>query len=372
VNVTREQVIAYRVAAQQLDRSATSVTSLAVLDIGVQDSAVHSGLLAFDARVPEPPTATRVGPGKPIALTWSLRGAPHLHRRRDLDALAGAMWPLSEQDAAGRLNETGPSVARAGIGALDQWLAALDAMRTVVAKPTGKGAASTAVTRRVPKPMRRWCRACQAEHISDSAMRTVALAAGLELEPDTNPPVLLPRPKAKRVTGPDLRALRRLVLAYLTLLGPATPADVAGYFEVRTADLKDQAWPDGDLAEVTVDGKKAWLPAQHADSLAAAPRPELVRLLGPFDPFLQARDRGVIVPDKATHKTLWPVLGRPGVLFVDGEVVGAWRPKASGAKLTLTVEAFAPLPPRVWTAVDSEAQRVAALRGASNVSVTRA
>jgi hypothetical protein len=181
--------------------------------------------------------------------------------------------------------------------------------------------------------------------------------------------VLLPRPAAKPVAGPDVRALRRLVGAYLTLLGPATPADAAGYFEVRTADL-EPAWPD-DLVEVSVDGRTAWLPADRADDLESAPAPELVRLLGPFDPYLQARDRALIVPDKTAYKTLWPVLGRPGVLFVDAEVVGVWRPKAAGKKLTLTVEAFAPLPPATWTSIEAEGERVAAVRGASDVIVVR-
>ena len=370
MKVSREQVLAYRVAAQQLDRTARSAGALAVLDIGVQDSAIHPARLAFDARLAKTPSDAGIGPGKPIALAWSLRGAPHLHRRRDLDTLTAALWPLSEADAAGRLNETGPSVKRAGIAALDQFSIARDAMRAVVTRPTAKGAASTAVTKRIPKSMRRNCRVCKAEHISDSAMRTTALAAGVELEPGTAPPVLVPRPGTKSVDAPDLKALRRLLRAYLTLLGPATPADAAGYFEVRTADAM-QAWPD-DLAELTVDGKSVWLPVDCVDDLTSAPPPDLVRLLGPFDPYLQARDRSLLVPDKAIHKSLWPVLGRPGVLLVDGEVAGVWRPKASGGKLTLIVDAFAPLDPPAWRAVDAEAERVAAVRGARDVSVTRA
>ncbi len=65
------------------------------------------------------------------------------------------------------------------------------------------------------------------------------------------------------------------------------------------------------------------------------------------------------------HKTLWPILGRPGVLFVDGEVVGAWRPKSAKARLQLAVEPFAPLPPAIRREVEDEAARVGAVRNAA-------
>ncbi|MDT4970993.1 MAG: hypothetical protein QOG22_1136, partial [Pseudonocardiales bacterium] len=183
------------------------------------------------------------------------------------------------------------------------------------------------------------------------------------------PPVLHRRTGSKVAKQVDVRALKRLITAYLTLLGPATQGDVAGYLDARRADIAD-VWPDG-LEEVSVDGRAAWLPAGQLDEFEAAPPPELVRLLGAFDPYLQARDRALIVPDKALYKVLWPVLGRPGALFVDGEVAGTWRPKSSGKKLTLKVEAFAPLPPSTWTQIEAEAERVAAVRGAADVAVSR-
>jgi hypothetical protein len=370
LRVTRNQVLGYRIMAQQLDRSALRVEDVAVLDIGVQDSGPDAARLAFDARLAESPPADLFGPGHPLALVWSLRGAPHVHRRTDLDALAAALYPLSEADATGRLNETGPSVARAGIAALEQYDTAVREMRAVVRAPTTKGAASTAVTQRIPRVMWRDCRPCKAQHISDSAMRPAALAAGLELQPGTSPPVLQPRPKARVPRRADPAALRRLIVAYLTVLGPATEADVAGYLDARRADVVE-VWPDG-LVEVDVDGARGVLPEAQLDALRTAPAPDLVRLLGGFDPWLQARDRELIVPDGSVHKALWPVLGRPGVLFVDGEVLGTWRTRSSGRKLTVAVAAFAPLPPAVWRQVEAEAQRVAAVRGATAVVVSRA
>jgi hypothetical protein len=367
--VTREQVIAYRVAAQGLHRQDTRVEDLAVLDLGIQDSTPEAARLAFDVRLSEPPADDGIGPGEPLALVWSLRGAPHVHRRADLDPLAGALYPLSEADAAGRLNETAPSVARAGIPAMEQYVIAVREMRAIVTAPTAKGAASGAVTKRIPEVMWRNCRACKAHHISDSAMRPAALAAGLELQPGTSPPVLRPRPGARVPKTVDVPALQRLIVAYLALLGPATEGDVAGYLDARRADIVG-VWPGG-LVPVDVEGRAAWLPAERLDALLAAPAPEAVRLLAPFDPYLQARDRDLIVPDAAAQKTLWPVLGRPGVLLVDGEVAGVWRPRVAGRRLTLAVEAFVPLPPSVWAAIGAEAERMAVVRRMRDVTVSR-
>lgn len=365
--VDRKQVIAYRVAAQGLHRRARSAASLDVLAIGVQDAAGEQARLAFDARLASTPPEDLYGPGRPLALVWSLRGAPHVHKRSQLNALAGALYPLSEADAAGRLNETGPSVARAGIAAVEQLELAVQALQDVVTKPTAKGAASTAVTRLLPAPMRHPCRACKTSHISDSAMRLGSLFAGLELEPGTSPPVLQPRRGAKRPAKPGSAALRRLINDYLTLLGPATVADAAGYLEARRADV-EKFWPQ-DLAEVSVDGRAAFLPREQVKLLQNPPEPGVVRLLGAFDPYLQARDRDLVVPDKSVHKTLWPVLGRPGVVLADGEVAGTWRPRASDKKLTVQVEAFAALPAPVRDEVEAEAQRVGAVRGYDKVAI---
>ncbi|MBE7189127.1 crosslink repair DNA glycosylase YcaQ family protein, partial [Jatrophihabitans endophyticus] len=306
LTVDRAQVLAYRVAAQGLHRDASGVGELAVLDLGVQEAMGQPAGYAFAARLPADvdlaPGAMAIGPGNELAFGWTLRGAPHVHRRADLDRLAAALWPMSEADAAGRLNETGPSVARAGIPALEQFGLAVDAMHAVVRSSIAKGAASTAVTAALPDVMARDCRPCRARHVSDSAMRSTALAAGVEIEPGTNPPVLVHRPRARRPKRTDGAALAGLAESYLRLLGPARPADVAGYLECRRADLVEQGWPDG-LDEVSVDGRTCWLPSSAIDALRDPREPDVVRLLGPFDPYLQARDRDLLVPDSTMHKT---------------------------------------------------------------------
>jgi hypothetical protein len=55
------------------------------------------------------------------------------------------------------------------------------------------------------------------------------------------------------------------------------------------------------------------------------------------------------VEDSGRAKALWPVLGRPGAVLVDGEIVGTWRPRKSGAKFTVAVE--------LWTAETAKRRR---------------
>lgn len=116
------------------------------------------------------------------------------------------------------------------------------------------------------------------------------------------------------------------------------------------------------MVPVEVDGKQLDLLAEDADALGSAPPSErLVRLLGPFDLFLQGRDRELVVPDEAARKDLWRTLGRPGGLLAGHEVIGTWRPRSSGRRLKLAVS--------LWSGgshpvgLDEQAERLAAFRG---------
>ena len=88
-----------------------------------------------------------------------------------------------------------------------------------------------------------------------------------------------------------------------------------------------------------------------------------MRLLGPYDLYLQGRDRDLIVPDTTRHKGLWPTLGRPGRGAGRRRVVGTWRPRAKGRTLALELDEWAPWSRRTRAAVDVEHARLAEFRG---------
>jgi hypothetical protein len=354
--MTRAQVLGLRVRAQGLDRAPGTAgpAEAAVLDIGVQDTGPDGGLWALAIR------GLDVGAlsGDDLAMLWSIRGAPHLYRRADLPAVASAVAPFSDADAGKRIFDAAKPLKAAGIGNL----AALDtvaaAMRTVVRQPTVKGEVSTQVTRLLDEPYLRFCRACDAIHPYEMTFRLAAVRAGLELEAGTSPPVLRRIPgglKPAAEVPPRLDVIR----ACLRLLGPATPKHVAGYLDAPVTEVRAR-WP-ADAVEVRVGDETRWLLAGDARP-AAGDRVRVTRLLGPFDLFLQARDRALLVAEPARARTLWPVLGRPGAVLVDGEIVGVWRPRSSGGKLRLAVELWAAAPAARRRAIEEQAQRLAAFR----------
>jgi len=368
VQVDRKQVLAYRAEAQGLGRTTRSASKLAVLDIGFQDTPSGSAAIGLAARLTEAPSNEDLIADESFALAWTIRGAPHLHRRSDLRRLVRALWPLSEDDARARLAAFGSDMKKAGRSALEAHAEAAKAMRAVVKKPMTKGEISGAATKVAPDYVSLWCRSCKSTHIHEQLFKMSALPAGLELTTNRSPLMLAPikgRPGIPtKASGTD-----SLIRAYLTFLGPATESEVASFLGTNRS-LLEPAWPD-DLSEVSIGGKRAWLPRARVTSLKKAKPESRVRLLPPYDPYLQARDRDLLLEDKAQQKSLWRgLLGAPGAVFTDGEITGVWRAKMAGKKrLVVTVDAFRSTPKRAKKELENEAEVVAAVRGAPDVEV---
>ncbi|SCX60977.1 Winged helix DNA-binding domain-containing protein [Klenkia marina] len=350
---SRADVLAHRVRAQQLDRDAGgTVADTAVLDLGVQDTGpAGAARWALAVRGLVDPD------GAELATAWTLRGAPHTYRRTDLAGVAAATWPWSEADAAKRIFDGARPLKAAGIPVLDALAHVADEMRAVATTPTVKGDMSGALRDRLPEPYLRFCTPCDAVHAYEQTFRLAALHAGLVLRPGTSPPVLEQTGTAPADQVPDQLDVVR---AYLRLHGPGTPKQVAAYVDSTVAEVKSH-WPE-DAEPVDVAGEQRWV-------LAGTRPPDRVRttrLLAPFDPYLQVRDRELLVPDRPV-KELWPVLGRPGAVLVDGEVAGTWRPSTKGGRLALTVTRWRSFD---RSAVDQQAEAMAAARGLRPGGVT--
>ncbi|MTD16358.1 winged helix DNA-binding domain-containing protein [Nakamurella sp. YIM 132087] len=363
--VTAAQVRAYRILASGLDRSAASVAGLGVLDLGVQDTGGWS-VLALGNRLPADHGPVDVGtPGSSsdLALAWSLRGTPHVHRRSDLPVMAAAIWPRNSDDAKARLMGRGDALVGAGIDPLQALADAAGAFRSAVTTTMTKGEASTAVREAGPPEISAFCRACEVVHPMEQLFRLAALPGGVGAVPDTRPIELARLRPAVRLPkqhdGSD-----GLVDRYLDRYGCGSAAEIGAFLGTSAAAIA----PDlPDTVRVTVDGHPGLSTDDHLSRIQEvdvdAAR-AVVRLLPPGDPLLSARDRSVLTDDTEQRKALWPHIGTPGAVLAGGRIVGAWRPKRSGKKLTVTVALWGRLTKVQRAELADEAVLAASLRGA--------
>jgi hypothetical protein len=366
--LSAEQVRAYRMLSSGLDRSTATADQLPVWGLGLQDRD-GSSRLALAARLPDPaliPELPDPAGSSWLAQVWSLRGAPHLHRRVDLPALARALWPVDPADAAARL--TGDAARLAGVGArpLDAYRAVVKAMRAAVTGPMVKGAASAAVTRLLPRQYSGHCQVCRSTHVRELLFRLAALPSAIGLAPDTKPVVLAPLRDADEIKAEPAQGIGDLVAECYRRHGVTTVGEIAAHLGTSARCLKP-ALPD-DVVPVLVGGARSTAREGMLTELAnvdvdAAAR--LVRLLPGSDPVLQPRDRAVLITDKDHQKALWPVIGQPGAVLAAGGLAGIWRTRQSGRKLAITLTPWHRLTARERSALADEAQLVGAIRGAS-------
>lgn len=355
----------HRIAVQELDRSLAkrALTDAAVFDLGVQDTGRDGASWALVNRGIPLEAPGDLEESDEVGLVWTLRASPHFYRRGDLFEVMVATSPLSESDAVKRVVGAGKPLKAAGITTVDGLGEVAGELRRIVTRPLVKGEVSSRLTQALADPYLRDCRPCQAVHSWEVPFRIGALYGGLELEPGTSPPVLRRIPDwPRRQAGPApdpleapscLQPIRR----YLEFQGPATPHDVAAFLDAPVTVIK-KFWPS-EAREVRAAGKTRWLIGEPQGSAD----PDLVRLLGPYDLLLQARDRDVVVPDAQRHKALWPVIGRPGAVLVGTDIVGIWRPRASGQSLKVLIEPWTTITHRVRSRIEEQAERLAAHRG---------
>ena len=370
VRAARTDWLRHRFVVHDLHRSPgelSGVDDLALLDAGVQETGPDGARWAMATR------GLELSPeqfARDCFLAWTLRGAPHAYRRGDRAAVTVATSPFSEADASKRIFDAASALKKAGLPVLDGLERITDELRDIVRTPMTKGEVSTEISARLGGPFVRNCVPCAAVHVYEQSFRYSVLQAGLELVPDTSPPVLRRFPRARPAryshSGAEADARFDVVRNSLRFNGPERPADTAVFVDSLQRSVKDD-WPDDAVdAEVTdVDDASG----TALGELLPGPAERTVRLLGPYDPYLQLRNRALLVPDATRRKELWRTIGRPGAIVADGEVVATWRPRTSGERLTVRLDPWQRLSRADRAAIEVEAERLAAHRGVTLTAV---
>ena len=375
----RDQVLGFRLDSQNLAvRLPAGALLEAVAACGLQNTPPGSAPLALQARVSDLTQAEVTAAlqiDKTLLEVWSVRGAAYFIRTADAAVFSIALLPDDEESLRFSLQGYAPVLQDTGMSAMEaveHTAAALDDVLDgrVLTKPE----LSARVTERLPEQLRFWCQGCGSRHVSESLLRLVALQGKFCLAPRQGTKASFVRTEswlgsAPPTPAPD-EARAEIVRRYLRCYGSTTVSHVAEWAGIAPAHAR-RLWRlvEPELARVDFDGRRTWLLASDVSRLQSPPIAAGVRLLPPHDPYLLQRDRETLVPDKALRPRVWRSISAPGVVLMDGRLVGTWRQQKKGKRLLVTMEPFVPLAQKARSDIETEAQTVARYRGSQSAEV---
>ena len=374
----RDQVLAFRLDGHQLARRRPPAELVeAAAACGIRNTPPGSAALALQARVADltPDAVERaLAEDKTLVEVLAMRISPHLIPARDVAVFIPGSLPADEASLRTVLANIAAALDGAGLSATEALDLAADAARTELAGgPLARGALSAAMTKRLPDALSTSCRACKSRHVGESLFRLVG-TRGVFVISRAGENTLYVRTDQWPGAPPDgdpVAARAELLRRYLRCFGPSTANDFAAWVGISAAEAR-RAWDAlaDRLVEVDLDGRRTWLHADDLTRLDSPPQPSGVRLLPPYDAYLDQRDRQTLLPDKVLHPRVWRILGNPGVVLADGQIVGVWRPQKKARRLLVTVEPFAPLSRPIRAEIEAEAALLAPHRGCTIADLT--
>lgn len=130
----------------------------------------------------------------------------------------------------------------------------------------------------------------------------------------------------------DKDAVKKLTRKFLHCYGPTTADEFANWLGCSGKQAR-RMWKSiaDETLPVSVDGKKVFILEDDKDLLFAPPKPERkLIMLGGHDPYLDQRDRHILLDNKALQKKVWKTVTNPGVVLQCGEIIGIWTSKKKG------------------------------------------
>lgn len=383
LTTTRRQVLAFRLRRQHLARRLGKARMAeAVAACSVRNTPPGSAQAALLARV-NGISEDRVSAAlldKTLVEVHGPRMVPALVRREDIAVFT--VGGISADDASLRATIGKLTCRRlddSGIRPSEALTRVVDAAHAELAggaRPRGE--LSAALTARLPESMSLYCQRCGSRHVDENLFRLPGAVGVYCIAPRSAREVWYVRvDEWLGADGPAVGSAaaldsgRELLRRFLHCYGPATPDGFAYWSLIGVAAARRRFTElAADVQEVSWDGATGSILRADVDELKRAQPPAGARLLPPSDPYVLGRDRATLVPDPAQRKAVWPSLGAPGTLVVDGEVVAIWRAQKKSKTLRVQVTFFERPIAKAATLIEDEAQLLAVLRGCHTAEVT--
>lgn len=324
MKLTWDQVFAWRMRRQLLDRPARGTSAVAVVQrlCGVQAQVASSAELAVAVRQPKPvkgDVAKAVRSGK-LLKTWAMRGTLHLLSPADAPAYlslvaATKSWEKPVWQRTFVTLQQMNAITEAALVALEGRVLTREQLTDAVIEHTKDATIK--------------------EHLTSgwgAVLKPLAFQGHLIYGPSEGNRVTFTRPEWRELPEPA-EAARTVIPAYLGAYGPAS-IDVFNQWlyrgGLRKTELK--AWyadlvDAGVLVTVDVEGQPAYALASEVDRIATAEPFDEVRLLPAFDQYVLGPGTGDTQLIPANHrKDVSKAAGWISPVVVHkGQVAGTWE-----------------------------------------------
>jgi hypothetical protein len=299
---------------------------------------------------------------KKLVKTWLMRGTLHLIPAEDLPLFTAAMhthWLRTRNAwlAYVQLNEADFTEL---IDAIGQALDGQALTRDELIARVGKGRSE-----RVHAVLKSgW----------GGILKPVARSGLLCFGPSRGQSVTFVRPRQWLGTWRDVdpeAALVEVARRYLRAYGPATRNDFARWFGTWSG-VANAAWAGlaKELVSVSIEGRRADLPAADLDQISADTPEPSVRLLPNFDPYLLGHvNRDHLFASEHRARVSRTAGWISAVVLVDGRVVATWTHAVAKGALTVTVDPFRKLSPSTLKGVRASVDSLAAVLGLGDAAV---
>ena len=333
VRITRQQLIRFRARVSHLDRKLAPGSFAEAAAVGLQDSVPRGAVIALHARVEDTRPDSWEDPA--LAQIWFRGGADYLVPRADVGVFTLGSYPRDPDEAA-RLERLADEIDRVTAG-----------------ETLNVGEVSERLALRHPTEIRR-----------------VAVTGRAHIRWDASNIWLIP---VERPAIDPEDARRELARRHLRAFAPSTVKRLATWTGVTPRDAA-ATWRalEPELAEVAVEGidERRFMLERDVEELRAGNRPLHGVRLVPFDDAFTKLDRDLLVPNPEHRDHAFPPVGTlrgyiPGVVLVDGAIVGVWQRQ----QRKVAVHPWRRLAAAEGAAIEAEALALP-IAGASKASVT--
>lgn len=355
-----DQVHAFRLARHHLQRQAPKKELVRVVgDIGgVQAQLMSAAELQVAVRADCAVEDVRraLWKDRTLVKTWLMRGTLHVIPSKDLPLFSAAMneYGMRNTNAWLKWLQITEPEFREVIDAIGHALDGQALTREELIAKVGKGRSE-----RIQLAMKSgW----------GGVLKPVARRGLLCFGPSRGQSVTFVRPEQWlgrwRDMDPDA-ALIEVARRYLRAYGPATKSDFTRWWGTWRG-VGNTAWAGlaGELAPVSIEGRRAEMLAADVDRIESATSEGSVCLLPSFDPYLlghSRRDHLVATEHRARVSRTAGWIS--AVVLVDGRVVATWTHQVAKGTLSVAVESFRKLSPSTVRQVRARADSLAAALG---------